>query len=177
MTEALENPHLRDALHAKLSKYSFKNVILPNMVLFVKDVVSKKKKQLKKSDPNPLNFFTEDETASIEIQTQIEYITTSRNNEINVPFEVEDELLEYDFKTNSELITSLEIIIGSNKISRYSCACHTGNLAIRRAIKASPYFSQLLTSLSKQAATIKKSIVLSGRHRQNKSGRHRQHHK
>jgi hypothetical protein len=32
--EALENPHLRDVLDVKLSKYSFKNVILPNMMIF-----------------------------------------------------------------------------------------------------------------------------------------------
>ena len=126
------------------------------------------------NDSNPSNFFTEKEILSVDIQNKIEFIRTTRSFNITVPSIVIDEQSEYDFKNNSELITFLELEIGSNRISRFSCACHKGNLAIRKAIKASPYFSELLMSLSKQATNIKKSIVLSGRHRNNKSKIHRQ---
>ena len=47
------------------------------------------REQLEKTDPNPSNYFTEDE---------IEYITTSRYFDINVSINCNDELLEYDLK-------------------------------------------------------------------------------
>jgi hypothetical protein len=40
--EALENKYLRDYLQLKLSKFSFKKVILPNMMIFLETVISNK---------------------------------------------------------------------------------------------------------------------------------------
>jgi hypothetical protein len=125
-------------------------------------------------DQNPTNYFTEKEIDSIDLQNQVNYVTMSRELEISVNNDLQDELEEYDFQSNAELITCLELQIGSKRIPRFSCVCHKGNLAIRKAIKASPYFAGLLSSLSKQASKIKKSIVLSGKHRQEKSKIHRE---
>ena len=125
-------------------------------------------------DQNPTNYFSENDIESIELCNQINYVTLSRNIEINVDENFQNELEEYDLQSNAELITCLELKIGSKSIPRFSCVCHKGNLAIRKAIKASPYFSSLLSSLSKQATKIKKSIVLSSRHRQQKSKIHRE---
>ena len=40
--EALENPWLRECINVKLSKYSFRNVILPNMMIFLNTIISNK---------------------------------------------------------------------------------------------------------------------------------------
>ena len=125
-------------------------------------------------DQNPTNYFTEKEIDSIDLQNQVNYVTMSPKLEISVNNDLQDELEEYDFQSNAELITCLELQIGSKRIPRFSCVCHKGNLAIRKAIKASPYFAGLLSSLSKQASKIKKSIVLSGKHHQEKSKIHRE---
>ena len=40
--QALENKYSRHSLQLKLSKYSFKKVILPNMMVFIKTVITNK---------------------------------------------------------------------------------------------------------------------------------------
>ena len=54
--------------------------------------------------------------------------------------------------------------IGSITIPRYTCTDHKINLAIRKAIKSSVNLTNFLTTLSKFASQIKKSINLSSKH-------------
>ena len=50
-----------------------------------------------------------------------------------------DDKFSYDFR-KGELITDLNLEIGSNKIPRFSCSAQKVNLAIRKAIQLSAYF-------------------------------------
>ena len=142
---------------------------------FIKNTISEsidEEQEQEKSgsiNPKPRNFFDEEEVLAESFKNQIDFIRSCRVNSISVQNDLGDERAEYEFKNNDELISCLELEIGSFRIPRFSCSCHKGNLAIRKAIKASDYFSKLLQSLSKQASSIKKSIVLSSRHRKSKS--------
>ena len=138
---------------------------------------NKEKEEIEENDTNPTNLFTEDEISSLHIENPMEYTTTSRiiDSHTNLDSQNQyEQTEEYDFNGVNELITCLELEIGSTRIPRFSCVCHKGNLAIRKAITQSSHFSELLKSLSKQATSIKRSIVLSGRHRQLKCKIHRQ---
>ena len=126
-------------------------------------------------DPNPINYFEVNEILSETFQNPVNYITSSRNIENVIELISDDDSDEYDLiNSNRKVLNCLNLVIGSTNIPRYSCACHKANLAIRKAIKQSSYFSDLLSTLSRHASTIKKSIVLSNRHNKNKCKIHRQ---
>ena len=124
---------------------------------FIKNTISEsidEEQEQEKSgsiNPKPRNFFDEEEVLAESFKNQIDFIRSCRVNSISVQNDLGDERAEYEFKNNDELISCLELEIGSFRIPRFSCSCHKGNLAIRKAIKASDYFSKLLQSLSKQA--------------------------
>lgn len=60
---------------------------------------------------------------------------------------------------NELLFEDLEITIGDNKITRYSCACHKLNIAVRHAISQHS-LSDILKSLNSSNRTIRKVIEL-----------------
>jgi hypothetical protein len=49
-------------------------------------------------------------------------------------------------------IVKLEIELGTNKLPRFSCACHKTNLAVRKAIKTSKAFVNALAALNNFAS-------------------------
>ena len=60
----------------------------------------------------------------------------------------------------SKLFYDLEIEINSNKLPRFSCACHKCNIATRMAITNHETFKLLLKECSKFASSNNKSINL-----------------
>ena len=56
--------------------------------------------------------------------------TTTPTTDSTVPHVIYDVQFSYDFQ-KGELITNLNLEIGSNKIPRFSCSAHKVNLAIR----------------------------------------------
>jgi hypothetical protein len=60
----------------------------------------------KDSSQNPTNYFECNEISLSNFEHDLDYIKTSRNIVISVNTDLQDENEEYDFKANSELITS-----------------------------------------------------------------------
>ena len=58
-------------------------------------------------------------------------------------------------------IVKLEIELGTNKLPRFSCACHKTNLAVRKAIKSSKAFVNALAALNNFASKSHQSHELS----------------
>lgn len=127
-------------------------------------------------DGNRLDEEDEKELLSPEFIENIEFINNSSSNatvESIVPLKIYDDNYSYDF-TKGELINDLFLEIGSDKINRFSCSAHKVNLVIRKSIQSSKYVSNFLSSLSKFASTIKKSLENSDKHNKQKSKIHRQ---
>jgi hypothetical protein len=59
------------------------------------------------------------------------------------PFENVADETEYDFQ-RGDPITDLELSIGSEKYPRFNCAAHKINLAVRKAVNSSTFFSNLV---------------------------------
>jgi hypothetical protein len=85
----------------------------------------------------------------------------------------DDDSDEYDL-SHGCLITDLELEIGSNQIPRFQCMAHKLNVSIRKSVKDSEYVGNVLTELSNFASNIKKTLILSALHRENKCKIHRQ---
>ena len=68
-----------------------------------------------------------------------------------------------------QILDCLEIQLGTNRLPRFSCACHKTNIAVRKAIKQSPTLARSLAALSKFASDVRKSIQSSHIFRLNKN--------
>lgn len=92
----------------------------------------------------------------------------------SIPINVrDDDNDEYNFSYDS-LIKDLELQIGSCQIPRYQCMAHKLNVSSRKSIRDCDFVSDILTKLSNFASTIKKTLILSALHRENKCKIHRQ---
>jgi hypothetical protein len=74
-------------------------------------------------------------------------------NGVNFAFEN-----EYDF-SRGEPIETLDIVLGSDKLPRFSCAAHKTNISVRAAIKQHSQFSKILKELSKFCGLSHRSTV------------------
>ena len=100
--------------------------------------------------------------------------SNSINNEFNeeemdsingVNFDFEN---EYDF-SRGEPIETLDIVLGSDKLPRFSCAAHKTNISVRAAIKQHSQFSKILKELSKFCGLSHRSINIANYHSKNKT--------
>jgi hypothetical protein len=74
-----------------------------------------------------------------------------------------DEVEEYDLSVDRTLIRQLNIELGTNKLPRYSCACHKNNIAVRMAIKKHS-LTRTLVKLSHFAGITRRTIRLAQIH-------------
>jgi hypothetical protein len=88
-------------------------------------------------------------------------IANNTNQQSSESFDF-NELTEYNFEggERGEPIYELSIQLGTDNISRYSCACHKNNIAVRMAINNCTPFVKILSKLSRFASNYKKSINL-----------------
>ena len=73
---------------------------------------------------------------------------------------VDQERLIYDLSTR-KLYNDLELVIGDNKIPRFSCACHKLNITIQNAIENQHHLKDAINKLSSFASSCRNSISLS----------------
>jgi hypothetical protein len=71
----------------------------------------------------------------------------------------ENEDGEYNLTGGYSLIEEFELLIGSNRYPRFSCANHKANLAIRKTIKCDKTFVNLIKKLNKFSTSSHLSVI------------------
>lgn len=118
-------------------------------------------------DLNEENIDSSDEISTIinTLPTKQDILNVSKDTQfINATRQPEDlndlnydESTEYDLN-RGEIIENLELKLESNVIPRFSCSAHKMNLAVRKAINATPHISNLLSRLSNFIKDVRKKI-------------------
>ena len=101
-----------------------------------------------------------DKTAEISAKTMEE---VAINAGLNFDFDA-----DYNTINNNQIIKDLVIELGTNKLPRFSCACHKLNLAIRQAISKHKPLSKIILKLNKCNKHFRRTIALSRILRQKK---------
>ena len=101
------------------------------------------------------------------VNSELELNGEEIDDVLSVTEEYLDDNSEYDIDEESpedlEPISSkcFNIKLGTDSVPRYSCACHKANIAVRKAIKKCPSLCKNLAKLSRFAAKIRRSNILS----------------
>jgi hypothetical protein len=98
-------------------------------------------------------------TNKINVATTVESAVEAESSAFVFDFDESDEY-ENRYEFHSDPSSHFMLNIGEDKCSRFGCACHKNNIAVRLAIKSHPVLSRVLAKLSSYAATVKNSINL-----------------
>ena len=108
------------------------------------------------------NFNNDEELSEIvqEIKTLDNMVIDDSEVEIDINNnDNENEDGEYNLTGGHSLIEEFELLIGSNRYPRFSCANHKANLAIRKTIKCDKTFVNLIKKLNKFSTSSHMSVI------------------